>query len=268
MTQVLRPLSLGELLDRVFQLYRRHFLVFTGIVALPYLLLLPLQLGMAWQRNGQAPNFAAIGTGILLSLAGLLMLAIAQAATVVAVSRVYLGQTASIVDSYSRVAPQTLRLLLLFFVVGLLLVFGYMLLILPGIFLTIRWSLTVPVTVLENASLGESMGRSAHLVEGDWVRVFAIYFLYFVAAMIFSTLWQIPTFAAIVSAGRTMVQPPFWTQIVIVVGSFLEKCLVGPLITIALALVYYDERVRKEAFDLEHLLTQLDGSTSGDVVPA
>jgi hypothetical protein len=28
--------------------------------------------------------------------------------------------------------------------------------------------------------------------------------------------------------------------------------------TIALSLVYYDERVRKEAFDLEHMMQQMD----------
>ena len=36
----LRPLSLGELLDRTFFLYRRHFLLFLGIAAIPYLLVL------------------------------------------------------------------------------------------------------------------------------------------------------------------------------------------------------------------------------------
>jgi hypothetical protein len=37
MTTQLRPLSTGELLDRTFSLYRSHFVVFLGIVALPHL---------------------------------------------------------------------------------------------------------------------------------------------------------------------------------------------------------------------------------------
>jgi hypothetical protein len=36
----LRPLSLGELLDRTFALYRQHFALFVGITALPQLLTL------------------------------------------------------------------------------------------------------------------------------------------------------------------------------------------------------------------------------------
>ena len=40
----LRPLSLGEILDRTFSLYRRHFLLFLGIAAIPHLLTLALNL--------------------------------------------------------------------------------------------------------------------------------------------------------------------------------------------------------------------------------
>jgi hypothetical protein len=57
----LRPLSLGELLDRTFSLYRKHFFLFVGIAAIPYSFffiinlafsLLPIFAGAA--RNWQA----------------------------------------------------------------------------------------------------------------------------------------------------------------------------------------------------------------------
>lgn len=40
----LRPLSLGEILDRTFSLYRRHFMLFLGITAIPNLLVLAYNL--------------------------------------------------------------------------------------------------------------------------------------------------------------------------------------------------------------------------------
>src|SRR5271168_4985940 len=40
----LRPLSVGELLDRTFSLYRQNFLLFFGISAIPHLLVLAVQL--------------------------------------------------------------------------------------------------------------------------------------------------------------------------------------------------------------------------------
>jgi len=40
----LRPLSLGDILDRTFSLYRRHFLLFIGIAGIPQLLVLVFSL--------------------------------------------------------------------------------------------------------------------------------------------------------------------------------------------------------------------------------
>jgi len=42
--QTLRPLTIGELLDRTFFYYRRHFVLFVGIAALPSVILLAFQL--------------------------------------------------------------------------------------------------------------------------------------------------------------------------------------------------------------------------------
>ena len=42
------------------------------------------------------------------------------------------------------------------------------------------------------------------------------------------------------------------------VAMFISQCLVGPLATIAFSLLYYDERVRKEAFDLQLMMQALD----------
>jgi len=41
------------------------------------------------------------------------------------------------------------------------------------------------------------------------------------------------------------------------VGNFLSTSLVGPLVTIALTLVYYDQRVRREGFDLQLMMAAL-----------
>lgn len=39
-----------------------------------------------------------------------------------------------------------------------------------------------------------------------------------------------------------------------------EQSLVGPLLTIALTLLYYDQRVRKEGFDLQLMMSNLEGA--------
>jgi hypothetical protein len=44
MTQPLRPMNVGEILDRTFEIYRAKFLVFLGIAALPALAMMALEL--------------------------------------------------------------------------------------------------------------------------------------------------------------------------------------------------------------------------------
>jgi hypothetical protein len=42
------------------------------------------------------------------------------------------------------------------------------------------------------------------------------------------------------------------------VAQFLASTLAGPIATVSIALLYYDERIRKEAFDLQYLMTAMD----------
>jgi hypothetical protein len=127
----LRPLSLGELLDRCFTLYRRYFLLFVGIVAIPYLLVLALQLVQtlllfsntfspdsapaADQPPFSLPSPAGIASFILFYVAYLVASVVAyllsQGATVFAVSELYLGHPMTIRDSFRRVRGKMLRLL-------------------------------------------------------------------------------------------------------------------------------------------------------------
>ncbi len=258
MTHVLSPLSLGELLDRTFQLYRRHLVVFVGLLALPSLILLPLQLASLWYRTSNPLSLTSILMTFALIGLGLVVMSIAQAATVTAVARLYLGHSISISDAYAQAAGRVGSICILVILVGFACGLGLILFVVPGILLLLRWSLAVQVMVLEDETIRGSMSRSADLTSGDRLRIFGVYFLYFVLVMIISSLWQVPVVVATIAAGRASTNPPFWTQLVLIFGSFVTSSLVGPLLTIALSLVYYDERVRKEAFDLEHLMAQID----------
>jgi hypothetical protein len=55
-----------------------------------------------------------------------------------------------------------------------------------------------------------------------------------------------------------LIGPGILSLIVISLSGFVAGCLTGPLATIGMSLVYYDERVRKEAFDLQLMMAGLD----------
>lgn len=265
----LRPLGLGELLDRTFFLYRKYFLMFVGIVALPYLVLLAFQLvGVALQ-----PGRTLGGTGITLlwSLFTIVLalgaLAISQGATVIAVSHVHLGRRVSIGDAFAGIKGRVLYLALIMLGYWIGIGVGFVLLIVPGIILALMWALTIPVAVLEDKGLRDSVERSAELTKGHRGRVFMVYLLFLILFYAVYMAWELPILGFIgVSARRGhLAGVPVWFLVVVPVMSFLTQSLVAPLLTIALSLLYYDERVRKEAFDLQHMMTTLDEPQGGPV---
>ena len=107
------------------------------------------------------------------------------------------------------------------------------------------------------------MNRSAELTKGNRGRVFVIYVLYLVLIYAIYMAWMLPVLAVVGMSARThhTVGVPLWTQLAIPIGSFLSQCLAGPLMTIGFSLLYYDQRVRKEAFDLQHMMATLDPTT-------
>lgn len=268
MANDLRPLSLGELLDRCFFLYRKNFLLFAGITALPHLVLLAFQLGdIGMQR------WMGVGAGILWTLATYVLLlgvtAASQGATVIAVSHVHLGQPATIADSFAGIRGRIFYLALIMFGYWIGIGVGFLLLIVPGIILVLMWSLTIPVAVIEDTGLRDSVNRSTELTKGSRGRVFVIYVLFLVMLYALYMAWMFPVLMVVGLAAQKhhVVGVPLWMQIAIPVGSFISQCLAGPLMTIGLSLLYYDQRVRKEAFDLQHMMATLDDAKIGGTVP-
>lgn len=262
MTTGLRPLTTGELLDRTFSLYRAHFGLFIGIFALPHLVVLAYQcLGVTFQSpKPDLANVLLTGVwGFGAALVSLAVSATSQAATVVAVSQVHLDRPASVMDAFSRVKSHILGVVGLSLLIGIAAGAACLLLIVPGVLLFIMWSLAVPAKVLENLGVGDALSRSSDLTKNDRGRVFVIWLMFIVLGVGVSLLlrWPIEIAAGVNSMFALQRTGALW-QVALLVSSFVSQCLVGPLATVAFSLLYYDERVRKEAFDLELMMASLD----------
>lgn len=265
MTTALRPLSTGELLDRTFSLYRSHFGLFAGIVALPYLVVLAFRLvGLVFQSP--TPQFSNIVMGLVWSLGAAFLILIAsaasQAATVVAVSNLHLDRPASVMDSFSSVKGEIPGVLGLSLLVGMAAGVACLAFLVPGVLLLIMWSLAVPAKVLEHRGVTDAMSRSMELSKGSRGRIFVIGLLIFVLSIGVSWLLQWPILIAAGFSFRGGIQRmAIGWQVAAVVAEFVSRSLVGALGTIALSLVYYDQRVRKEAFDLQLMMTTIDSAS-------
>ena len=264
MTTALRPLSTGELLDRTFSLYRSHLGLFLGIFALPHLVVLGvqfLQLASQWSY-ARVPNVpASLLWFVAIAFVGLVMAAASQAAAVIAVSDLHLNRPASVLDSFLRVKGHLLGVIGISFIVGVAVLAGVFAFLVPGILLAIIWSLSVPAKVLENKGPLAAMSRSVDLTKGDWGRIFVVGLLVVVLSYGVRMLLQAPILVAIyMSAKAGLRNAVLGWQIASLVAAFVGESLVGAVGTIAFSLVYYDERVRKEAFDLQLMMTSIDAS--------
>jgi len=277
----LRPLSLGEILDRTFSLYRRNFLLFVGIAALPHLLVLVLTLTQtvvlpAFGRqtsplNGQL--FAGGALVIVIWVARILAYMFSQGGTVYGVSELYLGRQIGIAQSFGRLRGELGNLfgilffnsILVFaaavicFAAGILggmpglALLGLVLLVFPGFYFACRLMVCVPAGLLENIGPWTSVERSFSLTKGTVLRPLVIYVLYLVLLYAASSLLSWPFLFAIANAQKDPGMLRVWLSLT-QVGAFIAETLVSPVLTIAAAVYYYDLRVRKEAFDLQFMM--------------
>ena len=261
----LRPLSLGEILDRTFWLYRSNFVLFAGITAVPQLLILALRLVQTLVLSrpaapGQlATNVSGglVALGIIGAIVGVVVYFVAylfaQGGTVYAVSELYLGRQTSIRASLSRMRGHAGNLFGVTLLNGLAVFAATLLLIIPGIYVACRLITCVPAALLEDLGPGDSLSRSFSLTKGSAGRSFVIYLLYFVLLILFEMLLVFPfTFMA----GLSQQDPAtarLWLALT-QVGTSAAEVVVTPFLTIATAIFYYDLRVRKEAFDLQLMM--------------
>lgn len=278
----LRPMSLGEVLDRTFSLYRSNFWLFAGIMSWPFLVLFFFNLVVgAWtagraasvHASGGAHGLAispgliggAVGGGLITLILYLALTGAAQAATVFAVSDLYLGRPATIGSAFQRVRGNIARVLGVIALVGIVVGIGFVLLIIPGIILLARTGVAVPAAMLEDEGPRDSLSRSMELTKGSAMQMLLIFLLVWVLGMVAVVVFQLP-FTAFVASSKPQALS-FGLLLLRNLSTFLSQVLVGPIGTIAFVLMYYNLRVRKEAFDLQHLMGSL-GTGSTQVTPA
>jgi hypothetical protein len=113
---------------------------------------------------------------------------------------------------------------------------GFVALILPGVYLAVRWFFVPQAVVIEGARGPQALSRSAQLVQGFWWRTFALVLLANVAVAIPSFLLLAP-FAEIAESTDRAV----WAM----VGSAITTSVTTPFVALYSTLLYYDLLARR-----------------------
>ncbi|MEU7473747.1 hypothetical protein AB0A94_35450 [Streptomyces sp. NPDC044984] len=128
------------------------------------------------------------------------------------------------------------------------------------LWLMIRLSLASPTLMLEKQGIVKAMSRSAKLVGGSWWRVFGIQLLAMIIANVVASIIVIPfTFLASALSGDGVTGfldsaggDIGWTFLIVSgIGSVIGSMITFPITAGVTVLLYVDQRIRREALDLE-----------------
>jgi len=273
----LHPMELGEILDGALTIFRRHFGLFVkiGVVALwlPVAMMVYIQLA-----GGTEQHLALYFLALLISNFGGLFL---TAAAIRVISDSYMGRPPDLGEALSLGASKIwplfvvgfgkgIIMVLLFAVIGVIaslaipaMVSGgggvaavlFMVLAFFGgcwfiAFVLCGYAVTTPIVVLE--TLGgafDAFGRSWDLTRGFKRKIFGI-------AVVAFLMIYLPILVIGILGGYFRLTAPAMGQAIEVLSAALP-IIVYPLFSCIVTLIYYDLRVRREAFDLQVLGQQL-----------
>lgn len=295
-TPTLRPLGVGDVLDRTFNVYKSKPLLFIALSAIWYLLLVLSLIFLAvavfagslttFAQQAGRPNPQLVGDviaglvvfGVIAVVLAILMLAAQSAALVYAGGRRYLARDVTIGEAFRAGLSAAGRLFLaglaVFFaivalwvivfiaaaVVGLLargsgavafLVIGLAVIvaIVGTFYLAASWLIAPVVVVVEKMGPLAALSRAWRLSEGSRWRIIGIQVLLGLLNLVLSILIA-GFFGAL---GATTGEPRQFgaANVVENLVSFASTIVWAPVEWIAFTVLYYDLRVRKEAFDLQ-----------------
>jgi hypothetical protein len=253
-----RPMGIGEILGTAFQLYRRHWrtlLAIAAVVVVP-LTLLQYLFGDLVRTQGETTRNGVVETatwsvgiaGLLAALVGILTYLVLTGAITRAVAAEVAGEDPSVEQSYRFGFHRLGSVLLVSVLVGLAIIGGLILFVIPGIYVGVRLCVSIEALVVEGRRGTEAMGRSWSLVGGHWWHAF---FTLLVAALLTGIVNAVIT--APFSATNWFVQG---------VAAAVATVVTLPYGVLVGVLLYLDLRARKERLSLEALRADLQASAA------
>jgi hypothetical protein len=171
-----RHRTLGELIGLTFELFGRHlatFLTLTLIVVAPVVIVVDGIWGRTLADGGDAdPSLAASVASTALSV--LVIPPLVTALHVVVVQVLARGEEPTIAGTLRSAAPRLLAAVgaVVLYVLGTAV--GLVLLIVPGVWLGVRWFFAAQAAVVDGLGPVAALARSAEVVQTRWWRTFGV----------------------------------------------------------------------------------------------
>ena len=256
----LRPRGIGEILDAAVSLYRARFWLlvrYAALVVVPVQLFLTLVLlsaqpdSFSLAVNGNAaPQFdtsrAQLGATVVVLLAGWVTSSLVEAVTARIVADSYVGSAEAPSTAARTAARRILTVLAVGLLVGVCQVAGLFLCFVGALAVRAFFAVAVPAVILESKRVFSSMGRSIELTRNHFWHALGVV----VAAMLIGALLN----AALASALNIWSARGGSASAIVVtqgVVNIIASCITTPFVAAVAVALYFDLRIRDEAFDVQ-----------------
>jgi hypothetical protein len=250
----LRPLGAADVLDGGFRLLRAA----PAAVLVPALVVaVVVTVADTAVRLALDPTAAVAGSvggtllaGLVLQVAGALVSTVGAAVVAAFLAGVLVlslsGSPLTLAAVWRTVRGRLVVAVVVGLLVGIAQTVGLAFLVAPGVWLWGLFAVAVPATVVERASVVGALRRSAVLVTGGFWRVFGLRALAALTAVAFSYLFRVPfTLLGNAVDGSQLTQ-----EALVALGTLLTSAVVLPLRAAVDVMIYLDQRIRREAFDV------------------
>lgn len=265
----LRPLRVGEVIDVAVKVYTRNaatllkiaLVVIAPVQILGALILLssvpdPSETATTTGAFGFIPWTLVAGFGAAFLLRWV-STTLTTGACYKTIAGAYLDRAPGWKESLAFGRRRLGAMLWLAFLQGVVTLIGLIACIAPGVWLAVSYSVAMPAMLTEDVRGGRALGRAIRLVQGRWWATFGVVALGFLLTFVVEFVLSIGVELVTPAIGDVVLVVALNTAISIVTG-----VVVTPFQAAVATVLYFDLRVRKEAFDLE-LLTQRVGTPVG-----
>lgn len=270
-TPSLRPLSLGEILDAGIKVVTRHWKPLALCVVIPVLPLAILQVLILSSVDSEAlellpeSDTATVDdftTDVWVTLLttygfGLITFVVVNTVCFKAVADAWLGAEPNAGRSLRFGGKMAGKIILLTLVWLPVMALASIPCGIPAIWLGTVWSLSLAAVMFERAGPFKALGRSYGLIQNRfWATLLLILVSFLLVGILGGIVSTIPSVFAEVLASENELA----LAVANVVGTTLGNVITYPYSAAVLTILYFDQRVRKEGFDVQMLAEGLGQS--------
>jgi hypothetical protein len=269
MVPELRPRGIGEILDSAVALYRARITRLTLVAAA---VVVPVQfLSALVLLSAQPDHFTLNVTGtvspqydssslgvriaavVVVALVGVLSTALIVAICTRVVADAYIGRSSQTRESVRAVKPRVFAIAATSLLVLMSEAIGFVFCFVGALVPLTLFAVAVPVLILEGVGVSAAIGRSVTLTKAHVMHVLGLV----VTAQLLAAILN----GALAEAVSLVLRTGGGTVAVVIgqsVASTIAGVLTTPFVATAIVVLYFDLRIRDEAFDVQLLMQRND----------